>query len=84
MAQHKSAKKRVRTSEKRRQRNKTYRTKMKTYVKKVKTSTDKNAAGIALKEAQSVIDKLATKGLIPKNTAANKKSKLSRYVNAMT
>lgn len=83
MAHHQSAKKRVRTSEKRRLRNKMYKSKMRTYVKKVKTSENKEAALTALKDAQSVIDKLVSKGIIRKNTAANKKSRLTHYVNSM-
>jgi len=84
MAHHQSAKKRVRTSEKRRLRNKIYKSKMKTYIKKVKTSENKEAASTALKDAQSVIDKLVSKGILRKNTAANKKSRLTQYVNSMT
>lgn len=83
MAQHQSAKKRVRTSARRHERNKMYKSKLKTHIKKVKSSENKETAAVALKEAQSVIDKLVTKGIIPKNTAANKKSKLTRYVNSM-
>lgn len=84
MAHHQSAKKRVRTSEKRRLRNKIYKSKMKTYIKKVRTSENKDAASAALKDAQSVIDKLVSKGIMQKNTAANKKSRLTHYVNSMT
>ena len=83
MAHHQSAKKRVRTSQKQHERNKAYRTELKTQVKKVRSSQKKETATIALKEAQSVIDKLVTKGIIPKNRAANKKSKLTRFVNSM-
>lgn len=83
MAQHQSAKKRVRTSARRHERNKMYKSKLKTHIKKVKSSENKETAAVALKEAQSVIDKLVTKGIIPKNTAANKKSKLTRHVNSM-
>lgn len=83
MAQHQSAKKRVRTSEKRRVRNKAYKTKMKTAVKKVRTSPDKESARAKLKSAQSVIDKLVSKGIITRKTAANKKSRLTHFVNSM-
>jgi small subunit ribosomal protein S20 len=84
MAQHQSAKKRVRTSEKRRIRNKAYKTSMKSSIKRVRASENKEEATAALKDAQSVIDKLVSKGIIKKNTAANKKSRLTRHVNAMT
>lgn len=83
MAHHQSAKKRVRTSEKRRERNKMYKSKLKTHIKKVRSSENKEVATSALKEAQSVLDRLVTKGIITKNTASNKKSKLTRFVNSM-
>ena len=83
MAQHQSAKKRVRSSEKRRERNKTYKTRMKRSMKKVRTSNNRETATVALKEAQSVIDTLVTKGIIHKNKGSNKKSSLTKYVNSL-
>jgi small subunit ribosomal protein S20 len=83
MAQHQSAKKRVRSSARRRDRNKTYRTRMKGSIKKVLASTKKEAGTVALKEAQSVIDTLVSRGIIHKNKGSNKKSSLSRYVNTL-
>lgn len=81
MPQHKSAIKRLRQSEKRRKQNNTRRSKMKTLVKKVTTATDKENAEKHLNEAVSFIDKLSTKGIIHQNTAARKKSKLTKFVN---
>ncbi|NIS38876.1 30S ribosomal protein S20 [Candidatus Saccharibacteria bacterium] len=83
MAHHKSAKKRIRLSEVRRQRNRYYRAMMKTAVKKVKEAQDQTTATNQLPEAYSVIDKLVAKGIITRNKAANKKSRLTRYVNSM-
>jgi len=84
MAHHKSAIKRIRQNEKRRLRNKAYKTKMRTYIKKVRSAENKETALPLLHEAYSVIDKLVEKGIIQRNTAANKKSRLARYVNSLT
>ncbi len=84
MAHHKSAIKRIRQNEKRRLRNKAYKTKMKTFIKKVRSSENYDEALQRLKEAYSVIDKLVQKGIIKKNTAANKKARLARFVNSLS
>ncbi|MEX0822956.1 MAG: 30S ribosomal protein S20 [Balneolaceae bacterium] len=81
MPQHKSAIKRLRQNEKRRLHNKTRRSKMKTLIKKVTSETEKEAAQKNLSEAMSFIDRLSAKGIIHKNTAARKKSKLSKHVD---
>ncbi|MBI5807239.1 MAG: 30S ribosomal protein S20 [Ignavibacteriales bacterium] len=83
MAQHKSAKKRIKTSEKKRLRNKAAISKVKTLMKKVYDTEDKAAAEAILKEATKVIDKTAAKGKIHKNNAARKKSALTRHVNKL-
>ncbi len=83
MANHKSAKKRIRQSEKRRVRNQAATTKMKTLIRKVHTTADKTAAEVVLKDAVSFIDKSVTKGRLHKNTAARKKSSLTRFVNSL-
>ena len=83
MANHKSAKKRIRQSEKRRVRNQAAQTKMKTLIKKVHTASDKATAEVDLKDAVSFIDKSVTKGRLHKNTAARKKSSLTKHVNKL-
>ena len=83
MANHKSAKKRIRQSERRRVRNQAAQTKMKTLIKKVHNATEKAAAEVNLKEAVSFIDKSVSKGRLHKNTAARKKSSLTRHVNKL-
>lgn len=83
MPQHKSAEKRVRQSARRHARNKAYLSKMKTLVKKVRSLKDKEKAAAALKIAVKTLDQLATKGVIHKNNAANQKSSLTKFVNAM-
>jgi len=81
MAHHKSAIKRIRTSRKARLRNKHYRSIMKTAIKKVRLAESKEVAEANLNQAISILDRLASKGIIHKNNAANKKSKLTRLVN---
>jgi len=81
MPQHKSAEKRVRQSERRRLRNKIRKSVLKTAIKKVQAATDKETGMNEFKKATSVIDKMAQKGIIHKNKAANIKSKLSKRIN---
>ncbi len=83
MANHKSAKKRIRTSEKKRIRNKASLTKVKTLLKKVLDSSDKAAGETNLKEAVSFLDRTATKGRLHKNNVARKKAKLTKFVNSL-
>ena len=83
MANIKSAKKRVLTSEKRAAANKAVKTGVKTAVKKVNAAIeagDKAVAAEALKAAEATIDKAASKGVIHKNTASRKVSRLSEKV----
>ncbi|MEW6652462.1 MAG: 30S ribosomal protein S20 [Bacteroidota bacterium] len=83
MAHHKSAKKRIKTSEKKRVRNKAALSKVKTLIKKVYTAEDKAQAEVVLKEATKAIDKTAAKGKIHKNNAARKKSAITKHVNKL-
>ena len=83
MAHHKSAKKRIRSSEKRRVRNQADLSKIKTLVKKVHGTNVKEDAQKYLIEAVSFIDKTVSKGRMHKNTAARRKSSLTRYVNGL-
>jgi len=83
MAHHKSAKKRIRQNARRRIRNQATLSKIKTLMKKVHATEDKAAAEVALKEAVSFIDKAVSKGRLHKNTAARRKSSLTRHVNKL-
>lgn len=86
MANIKSAKKRILTSEKNRQRNVAQRSAMRTAVKKVAAAIvagDKEAAKNAFQNAQVLLDRAATKGLIHQNKAARHKSRLSSQIKAM-
>lgn len=86
MANIKSQIKRNRTNEKARLRNKAVKSEVKTYVRVVREAVaagDKEAAVAALAVASRKLDKAATKGVIHKNQAANRKSGLAKAVNAL-
>lgn len=84
MPQHKSAIKRMRQNKKRKEHNNSRRSKMRTLVKKVLNSSDKEQAEKDLKEAVSLIDRLAVKNIIHPNRAARKKSQLTTHVNNLS
>jgi len=81
MPQHKSAEKRIRQNEKRRKRNQSRKTKVRTKIKELKSLEDEDTAEALLNDVKGDLDRLAAKGIIHKNRAANKKSKLEKYVN---
>lgn len=83
MPQHKSAKKRIRQNEKRRKQNQSRKSRVRTKIKQLKSLDDKAAAEDLLNDVKGDLDRLAAKGVIHKNRAANKKSKLETYVNAL-
>ena len=72
--------KRVRQSVKANARNKNYKSAMKTAVKKVLNEENNDKASEMASKAFSVIDKVASKGAVHKNKAANQKSKISKYL----
>jgi small subunit ribosomal protein S20 len=80
-----SAEKRHRKSEERRLRNKSAKSAVKTSVKKFISLTQKKdpEAEAALREMVKKIDTAAGKGIISKNAAARKKSRMQRYFNVM-
>ncbi|WP_168119325.1 30S ribosomal protein S20 [Paenibacillus sp. HB172176] len=83
----KSAIKRVKTSEKRRALNASQKSALRSAVKSADqaiVSTDAAAAKAALIVATKKLDKAVTKGLIHKNAAARKKSRLAKKVNALS
>ena len=86
MANHKSAIKRAKQSELRRVRNRSRRTRMKHAVKSLEealVSRNTEEAQSRLKEAISVIDRTASRGVIHKNHASRKISRLTQKVNAL-
>ncbi len=82
----KSVLKRIRQNEKRRLRNRHYKTMIKTFTKRVIEavgSGDKERAVEALRRAVSIIYKAKSKGVLHRNTAARKVSRLSKLVSSM-
>jgi small subunit ribosomal protein S20 len=83
MANTPSAKKAVRKIERRTKINKSRRSQMRTYVRKVEeaiVSGDQAAAQAALRAAEPLLMRAAQKGIVHKNTASRKVSRLNRRV----
>ena len=83
----KSAKKRVLVIDKKTERNKAVKSEVKTEIKKflaLVEAGDKNAANALFPYTCSIIDGAVSKGVIKKNTAANKKSGLAKKLNALS
>lgn len=86
MANIKQSLKRHRQSEKARVRNKAVRTRVKNSIKEVRSAIrvkDKDQAQSALRRANSVLDRAASKGVIHRRKATRRISRLSRKVDAM-
>ncbi len=83
MANHKSAEKRIRANETKRVRNSYQHKTTRTQIKKLLGTTKKDEAQALLKEVSSMIDKLAKKNVIHWKKAANRKSQLTKKVNAL-
>lgn len=88
MAHHKSALKRIRSSERKRIRNRLVKVRVRTFVKKARAqlsaaqpdaATSREAVLAAIKE----LDKAATKGVIHRNNAARRKSRLMKRLNKL-
>ncbi len=83
MAHHKSALKRIRSTETRRLRNRYQKKTMRNAVKAFRNLKEKKEAADGLPKMVSMIDKLAKRSVIHKNKASNLKGKLTRQVNKM-
>lgn len=86
MANHKSAIKRIRTNERKRIRNRLVVSRTRTEMKKARLALASGApesAREATLEAIRVLDKAATKGIIHRNNAARRKSRLMKHLNAL-
>ncbi len=84
MANIKSQEKRIKTNERRRLRNKSVKSSLHTAVRGLREaieSGDKAKADELLQATNRQLDKAASKGVIHKNQAANRKSALSRAFN---
>jgi small subunit ribosomal protein S20 len=87
MANTPSSKKRVRQTQRKTAVNRDRRSRIRTWVKKVEetiASGDKDGAQAALKAAQPEIMRGVTKGILPRNTASRKVSRLSARVKALS
>ena len=85
MANIKSQIKRNRTNERRRLRNKAVKSELKTAVRRFRLAADSGdaaAATTALRSATKLLDKAASKGVIHKNQAANRKSAMAKRVSS--
>ena len=81
MANHSATKKDARQAEKRRERNKYYGKTTRNAIRDMKAAKGKEVA-TKFPEVAAMIDKLAKRGVIHKNKAANLKSKLAKRANA--
>jgi small subunit ribosomal protein S20 len=81
-----SANKRIRQSAKRRLRNRDRKREIRLELKKLDSAIaggDKKAAAAEFQKAQQTIDRIATRGTIHPNTAARRKSRLAKRINAI-
>ncbi|MBO7586202.1 MAG: 30S ribosomal protein S20 [Bacteroidales bacterium] len=83
MANHKSSIKRIRANEKKRLENRYYSKTMRNALRDIRAIEDKGDATQKLSTMTSMIDKLAKRGMIHKNKAANLKSGLMKKINAL-
>lgn len=86
MANHKDAVKRVKQNEGRRVRNRTYRTKMRNQIKQVReaiASGDAKGAAEQFRSAVSVIQRVLAKGVIHRNQASRRISRLNAAVKRL-
>lgn len=86
MANTKSAEKQIRQNERRRERNRWFISRSRTFIKKTLKAIDegdKDAAQAAFLDAQSALDTAAAKGIIHKNNAARRKSRLAQRLKAL-
>lgn len=83
MANHKSAKKRIRQDEVKRTANRYYKKTTRSAIKKLREMTEAGEAGTFLPKVISMIDKLAKRNSWHKNKASNLKSSLTTHVNQL-
>lgn len=83
MANHKSAKKRIRQIATRRLRNRLHAKTTRNALKNLRNETDESAAKAALPKVVSMLDKLAKTRVIHKNKASNLKSSLMKKINKL-
>jgi small subunit ribosomal protein S20 len=80
----KSAKKRLRQNHKRRERNRTVRSEIRTRTKSLLQTESSDDAETAYRKVASMLDTAARKGIVSKQAAARRKSRLARYVRGLS
>jgi small subunit ribosomal protein S20 len=86
LANSKASKKRILVNEQKRLRNRPFRSAARTYVKKAEIAIQSGSvddASTAVGDAISMLDRVASKGVIHRNNAARRKSRLMAKYNAM-
>lgn len=86
MANTASARKRIRQTARRTERNRARKSRVRTFIRKVEAAIDggdKEAAVTALRLAEPEMQRAAGKGVLPKNTASRKISRLSARIKAL-
>ncbi|GAA3940445.1 MAG TPA: 30S ribosomal protein S20 [Segeticoccus sp.] len=86
MANIKSQKKRILTNARRTERNRAVKSELRTLARRTREAVvagDREKAQAALLLVSKKLDKAVTKGVLHKNTAANRKSKLAKQVNSL-
>ena len=84
MPHHKSAAKRVITNEKARQRNVALRSRMRAALKTVREATTRAQAQAAYRQASSILDRTAAKGIITRETASRHKGRLAKFAASLS
>jgi small subunit ribosomal protein S20 len=87
MAHHKSAQKRIRRNAKREVINTARKNRIRSFIRKVEDAIDagdKDSAAAALRAAQPEIHRGVNKGILHRNTAARRLSRLSTRINALS
>jgi small subunit ribosomal protein S20 len=87
LANNKAAEKRIRVNEQKRLRNRPFRSAARTFVKKAELAIragDAEAAAVAVGNAISMLDRVASKGVIHRNNAARRKSRLMAKFNKLS
>ena len=83
MPQHKQFEEAVKLNAKARDRNKAAKSRVRTLIKKVRAASSREEAETLFRDASSIIDSTARKGIIKKETASRKKSRLSKFIAGM-
>jgi len=87
MAHHKSAQKRIRRNAKREVMNTARKNRIRSYIRRVEDAIaagDKDSAAAALRAAQPEIHRGVNKGILHRNTAARRLSRLSTRINTLS